>query len=97
MCILYSPILVANIVFRSFFDLLAVIKRLVAQSNNIPKPFVWTADPDKIIAAVRRGIKRQIQSTSFIPWPHMFEYTACGHRHSVTAGCIFGIYARGFV
>jgi len=23
--------------------------------NDDPKPFVWTADPDKIIAAVRRG------------------------------------------
>jgi hypothetical protein len=45
MCILSSPIFVANIVFRSFFDLLAVIKRFVAQSNNIPKPFVWTAEP----------------------------------------------------
>jgi hypothetical protein len=42
-------------VFRSFFDLRAVIKRFVAQSNDIPKLFVWAADPDKIIAAVRRG------------------------------------------
>ena len=24
-------------------------------SNAEPKPFTWTADPDKIIAAVRRG------------------------------------------
>ena len=40
--------------FRSFFDLQAVIKRLVARSSDIPKPFIWTADPDKIIAAVRR-------------------------------------------
>jgi hypothetical protein len=23
--------------------------------NDNPHPFVWTADPDKIIAAVRRG------------------------------------------
>ena len=35
--------------FHSFFDLQAVMKRLVAQSNDIPKPFGWTADPDKII------------------------------------------------
>jgi hypothetical protein len=40
------------------FDLQAVIERFVAQSNDIPKPFVWTPDPDKIIAAVRRGTKR---------------------------------------
>jgi hypothetical protein len=58
MCILSSPIFVANIVFRSFFDLRTVVKRFVAQSNNIPKPFVWTADSDKITAAVRQGIKR---------------------------------------
>jgi hypothetical protein len=43
---------------RSFFDLEALIKRFVAQSNDIPKPCVWTADPDKIVAAVRRGTKR---------------------------------------
>jgi hypothetical protein len=27
----------------------------VADHNQQPKPFVWTADPDKIIAAGRRG------------------------------------------
>jgi hypothetical protein len=41
-------------VFRSFFDLQAEIKRFVAHSNDIPKPFVGAADSDKIIAAVRR-------------------------------------------
>ena len=39
-------------------DLPAVIKRFVAQANDTPKPFVWTADRDKIIAAVRRRAKR---------------------------------------
>jgi hypothetical protein len=29
--------------------------RFVAQTNHDPKPFTWTADPDKIIPAVRRG------------------------------------------
>jgi transposase len=37
-------------VFRSIVDLQAAINR-----NNEPKPFIWTADPDKIIAAVDRG------------------------------------------
>ena len=32
-----------------------VIDRFVAETNDNPKPFSWTADPDKIIAAVRRG------------------------------------------
>src|SRR6266446_226183 len=42
-------------VFRSVVDLQAAINRFVAQTNTEPKPFVWTADPDKIIAAVKRG------------------------------------------
>ena len=42
-------------VFRSVVELQAAIKRFIAETNDHPKPFVWTADPDKIIAAVRRG------------------------------------------
>ena len=42
-------------VFRSIVDLQAAINRFVAETNDDPRPFTWTADPDKIIAAVRRG------------------------------------------
>jgi transposase len=42
-------------VFRSLADLQAAINRFLAETNNDPKPFTWTANPDKIIAAVRRG------------------------------------------
>jgi transposase len=42
-------------VFHSVVDLQAAINRYLAEHNQQPKPFVWTADPDKIIAAVRRG------------------------------------------
>ena len=42
-------------VFTSIVDLQATINRFVADTNRQPKPFVWTADPDQIIAAVRRG------------------------------------------
>jgi transposase len=42
-------------VFRSLVDLQAAIKRFLAETNDNPKPFVWTADPNKIIAAVKRG------------------------------------------
>ena len=42
-------------VFRSIVDLQAAINRFLRETNEHPKPFVWTADPDKIIAAVRRG------------------------------------------
>jgi len=42
-------------VFGSIVELQAAIKRFLAETNDDPKPFTWTADPDKIIAAVRRG------------------------------------------
>jgi transposase len=42
-------------VFRSLTDLQAAINRFVAETNNDPKPFIWSANPNKIIAAVRRG------------------------------------------
>jgi hypothetical protein len=42
-------------VFLSVVDLQAAINRFVAENNAEPKPFTWTANPDKIIRAVRRG------------------------------------------
>ena len=42
-------------VFRSIVDLQAAINRFLDEANKDPRPFIWTADPDKIIAAVRRG------------------------------------------
>jgi len=42
-------------VFRSIVELQAAINRFLVETNDDPKPFTWTADPDKIIAAVRRG------------------------------------------
>ena len=42
-------------VFRSVVDLQAAINRFIAETNQMPKPFSWTANPDKIIAAVKRG------------------------------------------
>ena len=42
-------------VFRSGVELKAAIKRFIEETNKLPRPFVWTADPDKIIAAVKRG------------------------------------------
>ena len=38
-----------------FPDLQAAVNRFVSETNNDPKPFILTADPNKIIAAVRRG------------------------------------------
>ena len=42
-------------VFRSVVDLQAAINRFLDDHNAHSKPFQWVADPDKIIAAVRRG------------------------------------------
>jgi len=35
--------------FRSVVDLRAAINHFLAETNHEPKPFIWTADPDKII------------------------------------------------
>jgi transposase len=42
-------------IFLSVVDLQAAINRFVVEHNAEPKPFTWTADPDKIIQAVRPG------------------------------------------
>src|ERR1700722_3836355 len=42
-------------VFHSLVALQAAINRFLAEANQHPRPFRWTKDPDKIIAAVRRG------------------------------------------
>jgi transposase len=47
--------------FRSFADLKAAINRFVAETNSDPKPFVWTADPNRVFAAVKRG-KQALES-----------------------------------
>ena len=48
-------------VFRSIFDLQIAINRYLAETNAEPKPFVWTAHPDRVIAAVQRG-KQALES-----------------------------------
>jgi transposase len=42
-------------VFRSVGELQDAITRFIAETNDDPKPFVWTKDPAKIIRAVKRG------------------------------------------
>ena len=45
-------------VFRSLDDLKSAITRFIAGHNNTEaKPFIWHADPDKIIAARNRGFQ----------------------------------------
>ncbi len=43
--------------FSGMVDLQAAINRFVAEANECPRPFIWTADPDRIIEKVRRGRK----------------------------------------
>ncbi len=42
-------------VFRSVVELQTAINRFIAETNPAPKPFVWPADPKRVLAAVRRG------------------------------------------
>jgi transposase len=42
-------------VFRSLQELKNAIHGFITDTNANPKPFIWTKDPDRIIAAVRRG------------------------------------------
>jgi transposase len=42
-------------VFRSVKELKDAIHDFIADTNANPRPFIWTKDPDKIIAAVKRG------------------------------------------
>ena len=42
-------------VFKGIVDLQAAINRYLAETNQNPKPFIWTADPHAIIEKVRRG------------------------------------------
>jgi transposase len=48
-------------VFRSVDDLKAAINRFVAETNADPRPFVWTADPSRVLAAVKRA-KQALES-----------------------------------
>jgi transposase len=48
-------------VFRSVADLKAAITRFLVETNSDPKPFVWTADPKRVLAAVKRG-KQALES-----------------------------------
>ena len=45
-------------VFCSIVDLEGAINRFLAEINDDTKPFTWTADPDKIIAAVKTQTPR---------------------------------------
>ena len=45
-------------VFRSVADLQAAINRFVEETNSDPKPFVWTADAKRVLAARQTGERK---------------------------------------
>jgi hypothetical protein len=47
----------ARRVLKGIVDLQTAINRYLVETNDNPKPFIWTADPDAIIEKVRRGKK----------------------------------------
>jgi hypothetical protein len=44
-------------VFHSIVDLQAAINRFIAEHNMTPRPFAWSANPDDIMAARKRGFQ----------------------------------------
>jgi hypothetical protein len=46
-----------NGVLRSVVDLQTAINRFIAEHNQNPRPFIWRADPNAIIAARNRGFQ----------------------------------------
>jgi hypothetical protein len=52
-------------VFRSVVDLQVAIHRFVAETNADPKPFAWTADPKRVLAAIKRG-KKTLESLHLV-------------------------------
>ena len=42
-------------VFTSIVELQAAINCFIAETNDMPKPFVWTKSADAILVAVQRG------------------------------------------
>ena len=60
-------------VFYSLVDLHAAINRYLTEHNYRPKPFPWTADPDRIIAGANRGHQVLIRSTLMSAFPDAGE------------------------
>ena len=59
-------------VFHSLVDLQAAINRYLAEHNQSPRPFVWTADPDAIIAAASSrvpSVRCDPLVSEDYPWP----------------------------
>ena len=49
-------------VFKGIVDLQTAINRYLVETNDNPKPFIWTADPDAIIEKKVRRRKKVLAS-----------------------------------
>ena len=80
-------------VFRSVVDLQAAINRFVAETNADPKPFVWTADPKRVLAAVKRGK----QALKLHPLEHDPEKVGAGFPRDKRGKRLRGDHAQAIV
>ncbi|YBW40943.1 IS630 family transposase [Nitrobacter sp. TKz-YC01] len=73
-------------VFRSVVELQVAINRFVADTNASPKPFVWTADPKRVLAAAKRGkqalelLHYLVQQSGAMHMALIFELASPTHR-----------------
>ena len=82
-------------IFRSVDDLKAAINRFVAQNNADPKPFIWTADPRRVLAAVKRG-KQALKSVHELPSSVvlLIDWRPCVDRpcgHLIRVDCVVNL------
>ena len=74
-------------VFRSVTDLRVAINRFVADTNVDPKPFVWTADPKRVLAAVKRGEQTLESVHQSLPvYDLTISLADCGTRLAAASG-----------
>jgi hypothetical protein len=73
-------------IFYSVADLRAAINRFLDDHDAESKPFEWTADPDKIIAAVRRG-RQMSDSIRWAPHREAFDRTCAAEAETPQVAC----------
>jgi hypothetical protein len=78
-------------VFTSIVELQATINRFIAETNDMPKPFVWTKSADAILAAMQRGRQalEAIHSHVRLCQMQASELVACEQA------LVFGLYQAG--
>ena len=61
-------------VFNGIADLHAAINRFLQETNDNPKPFLCTADPNAIIEKVRRGKQVLASIHPLASWPRVLRH-----------------------